>query len=80
MITANSRFSGDSWLYDCTLPANTTGEIRIPSQNEALCLVNGKAPAELTLDSNGIQLVTTQDGTLIFEAVAGSFRFTVNAP
>ena len=74
-IKAESTFADDIWTYDCTLPANTTGEIRIPAAGEQYCLVNGKAVTDLTLAADGLTWVGAEDGVLIFEAVAGSFRF-----
>ena len=75
-IEASSKIQNGVWTYHCTLPANTTAEIRIPSEN-ANCTVNGKAVTELTLDTDGIRLMANDGGTLVFEAVSGSFSFTV---
>ena len=75
MITAETTFEGDEWTYKATLPANTTGEVRIPALDMAKCTVNGKAVSDLTLEIDGIVFVENQNGTLIFEAVAGEFTF-----
>ena len=75
-IEAASKVEGGVWTYTCTLPANTTGKVMIPAKVGAV-LVGGKATGELTLSADGIQLLEEADGVLIFDAVAGSFTFTV---
>lgn len=73
-ITAESRYEDNLWTYDCTLPANTTAEIRIPASSADRCRVNGKALSALTLEADGIAYRGT-DGTLVFEAVSGKYSF-----
>ncbi len=75
VIKAESTFEGKDWTYNCTLPANTTGEIRIPAASVDHCIVGGKAPADLTLEKDGLRFVGYENGVLVFEAVSGSFSF-----
>ncbi len=77
LITACSRFEQALWIYSCSLPANTSGEVRIPAASMERCRVNNKALPELTLEQDGVCFVAMNDGVLLFEAVAGSFTFTV---
>ena len=75
VITAESTFEGKDWIYNCSLPANTTGEIRIPALGEQYCIVGGKAVSDLTLEKDGLRYVGYENGVLVFEAVSGSFSF-----
>ena len=75
VIKAESTYEDTLWTYNCTLPANTTGEIRIPAAGSEYCVVNGKAVADLTLEADGLTFVGIEDGVLVFEAVSGSFSF-----
>ena len=70
-IKAKSSFDGDVWTYAFTLPANTTGTLKIPVTSDAT--INGKTVAALTLESDGIKMMSVEDGVAIFEVVAGSF-------
>jgi hypothetical protein len=73
-IKAKSSFEGNVWTYEFTLPANTTGSLVIPVKSEADCTVNGKAISELTLENDGIRLISVKDGVATFEVVAGTFK------
>lgn len=75
-IKAASSYEGNVWHYAFTLPANTTAEVRIPTADSSACRVNGKALSELTLETDGIALVSADNGLVILEAVAGSFSLT----
>ncbi|MBQ7354618.1 MAG: family 78 glycoside hydrolase catalytic domain [Clostridia bacterium] len=74
-IKAESTYENSVWTYNCSLPANTTGEIRIPAAGADYCIVNGKAPADLTLEADGLAFKGVENGVLVFEAVSGSFSF-----
>lgn len=76
-ITTQSGFEGDVWTYDCSLPANTTGEIRIPVGDTELCTVNGKTAYDLFLETDGVKFVKTEGGVAVFEVVCGKFTFRV---
>ena len=76
LIKAESTFEGTLWTYSCSLPANTTGEIRIPAPGEQCCIVNGKSVSDLTVETDGLTFVGMEDGVLSFEAVSCSFTFT----
>ena len=75
-IKAESTYEDTLWTYNCSLPANTTGQIRIPAAGEQYCLVGGKAVTDLTIETDGLTYVGMEDGVLVFEAVSGSFSFT----
>ncbi len=65
------------WSYTCSLPANTTAEIRIPASSADVCTVNGKAASALSIANDGLALMGFENGVLIFEAVNGAYAFTV---
>ena len=73
-IKSKSSFEGNVWTYEFTLPANTTGSLIIPAESEADCTVNGKALSSLTLEGDGIKLVSLENGVATFDVVAGSFK------
>jgi hypothetical protein len=74
-IKAESTYEDTLWTYNCSLPTNTTGEIRIPAAGADYCTVNGKAVADLTLEADGLTFKGVENGVLVFEAVSGSFSF-----
>jgi alpha-L-rhamnosidase len=75
VIKAESTYEDTLWTYNCSLPTNTTGEIRIPAAGADYCTVNGKAVADLTLEADGLTFKGVENGVLVFEAVSGSFSF-----
>ena len=75
VIKAESIYEDTLWTYNCSLPANTTGEIRIPAAGADYCVVNGKAVSDLTLEADGLTFKGVENGVLVFEAVSGSFSF-----
>lgn len=77
IITAESTFTDNAWIYTCSIPANTTANIRIPTAVPASCTVNGKAPAELTLAHDGIVFVGMEDGNAVFEAVSRKYTIQI---
>lgn len=76
-IRAESTFEGDRWLYRCALPANTTGEICIPTSCPETLLVNGISVSCLSAEKDGIVYLGHRDGVALFEAVSGEFLFQV---
>lgn len=72
-VKAKSSFEGSVWTYEFTLPANTTGALRIPVKSEADCRVNGKVLAALTIETDGIKFVSLENGIATLDVVAGSF-------
>jgi len=72
LICAESAFDGDTWYYTCSIPANTTAEIRIPAE---VISVNEKMYDGYTIPNDGISYIEAKDGEYIFKAAAGTFRF-----
>jgi hypothetical protein len=72
-IKAKSSYEGDLWTYEFTLPANTTGTLKIPVTDESSCTVGGKSMYALTTEADGMSLVSFVDGVAVFQVVAGSF-------
>ncbi len=73
MVTTNSVYTGDTWAFSVTIPANTTAEMRLPVADFSTITVNGKALGDLTEAIDGITYVGTTDGIAVFNLVAGSF-------
>ena len=71
-IVSKINHAGETWTYDCTLPANTTATIRLPVEKIATLTANGQT--DLTA-VNGLTYLGYQNGVATFEAVAGSYRF-----
>lgn len=77
-IVSNMAYEGENWLYNATVPANTTATIKIPVQNGSKLLVNSKDANEVNLLADGIEYSRLENGFAIFNAVAGSFSFLKN--
>lgn len=77
-ISVNSLLEGSKWTYAVTIPANTTGTVKLPVAENAQISVNGKAADQLTLDADCATFVGYQDGCAVFQIAAGTFTFTVN--
>lgn len=73
--SVESKYTTDSWTYKLTIPANASATVKLPTLSFANITVNGKALSALTLEADGIEYVSTEDGVAIFNAVAGSFEF-----
>lgn len=76
VISAESRFERDEWHYTCTLPANTTAEIKLPAPSPDAIKVNGKASSELTRE-DGIVFVGMNGNEAQFEARSGRYDVRV---
>ncbi len=77
-ITTESNFTGETWDFRVTIPANTTAEMRLPVEGFASVTVNGKALDALTEAADGITYVGTEDGVAVFHLVAGTFAVACN--
>lgn len=75
IITAESTFTNNIWNYTCSIPANTTAQIRIPVTNTFKCTINNKTPEDLGLERDGISFVGIENDTAVFEAIPGRFCF-----
>ena len=69
-IVSNWNYEGNNWSYEATIPANTTATIYIPVEDGKDLFVNGKAPEEVTIETDGLQYTGMKDGKAVFEAVA----------
>ncbi len=72
MISAESTVGEGTWVYEITIPANTSAELRLPMAGYNTLTINDKAPEALT-EADGVVYKGTVDGVAIFEIVAGSF-------
>ena len=74
-IVSNMDMDGNVWDYEAAIPANTTATIRLPLENGCVVTVNGKAAEAVSLAEDGLVLTETTEDVMVFEAVAGTFRF-----
>lgn len=75
-IITDMHYENEDWYFSATIPANTTATVRLPLEAaDCKVSVNGKNPADVTLEADGIVYVETADNVMVFEAVAGSFSF-----
>ncbi len=74
-IVSHWKYVDGKFLYDATVPANTTATVYVPVEGDNAVTVNGKAASALSLETDGIEYVETVDGKAQFNAVAGSFQF-----
>ncbi len=65
------RYEGETFYYDCTVPANTTATVMVPVADIAT-LTGG--------DANGLTFIEQKDGYAVYTAVAGSYSFTIESP
>lgn len=77
VITAESACADGMWNYQCSIPANTTAEIRIPAASPEKCRVNDKPVNELSLETDGITFAEMQGKAAVFEAVSGRFDIVI---
>lgn len=70
LIKSAWSYEGETFRYNCTVPANTTATIRIPVEDETT-LTGG--------DADGLTFVKTENGYAVFTAVAGSYSFETYA-
>ncbi len=78
IIKSSMKYDGDTWLYNAKIPANTSANIKIPTQNIQNLLVNQKQILNLNLKTDGIEYADFKDGIASFNAVAGNFEFKLN--
>ena len=78
IIKSSWRYEDGSFIYDATVPANTTATISVPVEEGKQLTVNGKKAEEVT-SADGLTYVETKDGKAVFEAVAGTFSFRTEA-
>lgn len=74
-IVSNWKYEGSKYIYDATVPANTSATIYLPVETGKTLTVNGKQLSALRLGTDGIEYVKTENGKAEFNAVAGSFHF-----
>ena len=80
LIQTSTHICDGKTVFTATIPANTTASARIPVAEGQVLTVNGKALSDLTLETDGLRYEKTENGIACFEAVAGSFTFTLAGP
>ena len=80
LIETSTHITAEKTVFTATIPANTTASARIPVGEGQVLTVNGKALSDLTLEADGLRYEKTENGIASFEAVAGSFTFTLSGP
>lgn len=74
-IASNWKYDKGSFVYDATVPANTSATIYVPVEDDKIVTVNGKQQSEVTTAADGIRYLKTENGKAVFEAVSGSYQF-----
>ena len=77
-IVSNMKYEGDKWLYNATIPANTTATIKIPVQDITKLFINNKSALQTNLLTDGIEYSYTENNIAVFNAVAGNFNFSTD--
>lgn len=72
-ISSAWKIEGDTFFLDVTLPTNTTGEIHVPAASEKSVMESSKSVAK----TSGLKFLRMEDGAAIYEAQAGSYKFSV---
>ncbi len=70
-------YSGKSWSYEATIPANSTALVKLVCPKGKRLTVNGKAPKALSLAEDGIAFRGKEGEGYIFDAVATHFTASV---
>jgi alpha-L-rhamnosidase len=71
-VSANWKISGNEFILDAEIPANTRAGIYLPTSDAGSVTMNG----EPVSGKNGLNLKTTADGYLFFETGSGAYHFT----
>ncbi len=72
-VATASVYTGETWDFSVSVPANTTAELRLPVAAFDTVTVNGKTLDALSEATDGIVYVGTEDGVAVFHLVAGHF-------
>lgn len=70
-IVSNWSLEGNTFKYDCTVPANTTAMLRLPTALTGSITESGIAVA----GSSDITFVETKDGRSVYTVGSGSYHF-----
>ncbi len=68
-IISSWKIDGKKFLFDVTIPVNTTAEVWVPSAGTSKVMEGGK-PAENT---QGLKLIRNEKGYVVFEAGSGKY-------
>lgn len=74
-IISNWKRTGGTFSWDVTIPANAQALLYVPAAEGARITESGKP----TSQSNGLTWVCEADGSVLFEAVSGTYHFKVSA-
>ncbi len=77
MIVSNWRYEKEKFIYEASIPANTETTLYIPLTEEQTILVNGKKTEDLSLDSDGLKYMGTENRKAVFEGASGKFVFEI---
>ena len=75
-IISNYEVANGTLTYDCKIPCNTTASIKLEIEDINSLKINGKSYNQCTLENDGVEFLTDYRGTVIFNAVSGSYKFT----
>ncbi len=72
LIASDWKLDGGRFIWNVTVPANTTATVCVPTTDAERVRESGK-PAR---QAAGVQFLRAEDGRAVFEVGAGSYRFT----
>jgi Alpha-L-rhamnosidase N-terminal domain./F5/8 type C domain./Bacterial alpha-L-rhamnosidase. len=74
-IKSSWKYEDSKFIYNATVPANTSAKVYLPIESGKAITVNGKSTSALSLAVDGIEYVKTQNGKAEFNAASGTFKF-----
>jgi alpha-L-rhamnosidase len=71
MIRSEWKIEGGRFIWNVTVPVNTTATVYVPSVDGAQVAESGK----LASQADGVTFLRNEDGAAIYELASGSYRF-----
>ena len=72
-IISEWKLDGGNFIYNVTVPANTTATLYLPAASHSTVMESGK----LASKAEGVTFVGHENGRAVYELESGSYRFTV---
>ncbi|MDR2040165.1 MAG: glycoside hydrolase family 78 protein [Bacteroidales bacterium] len=71
-ISSSWKIENSKFMFDVTIPANTTAEIWVPTRNVS-GVMEGDKPAK---EAQGLEFLRNEQGYAVFESGSGKYNFT----
>ena len=76
-IKVDMEYAGNDWIYKASVPANTSATVQIPCTSADKVTVNNFKADAYTVQTNGVKLISFENGIATFEVLSGSYTFSV---